>query len=306
MSYGALIDRAGARAVEHAPFGARTTYRVGGTARVVLELGELEDLRELSPLIRATGAPVVVLGNGSNTLVADGEFDGVVLVLGRGFTRLEWREVDGVVVVSAGAALDLPVAARRLAEAGITGFEWAVGVPGTFGGAAVMNAGGHGSDMAHCVERVDAWSLRRDRLAEFSVAQLDYGYRRSTLGADDVVVEVTLALGRGDPEAARAQIAEIVRWRRAHQPGGANAGSVFANPPEGPAGRLIEEAGCKGLSRGGARVSDKHANFIVAEPGARAEDVLALMLEVRARVEAATGVRLASEVRTVGFEGRWP
>jgi UDP-N-acetylmuramate dehydrogenase len=250
--------------------------------------------------------PVVVLGNGSNLLVADGEFDGVVLVLGEAFTAITRTDDESVAVVAVGAGLDLPIAARRIAEMAVTGFEWAVGVPGTLGGAAVMNAGGHGSDMAHCVRTVTTWSLARDRVEQWSRDDLDYGYRCSRLTATDVVLEVTLALAAGDADASKQEIREIVRWRREHQPGGANAGSVFRNPDHGFAGALIEAAGCKGRRRGTAHVSEKHANFIQVDDGGSANDVRALMEEVRSAVAVHSGVTLASEIRMVGFDGGAP
>jgi UDP-N-acetylmuramate dehydrogenase len=301
VSLESLIQLAGDAAQVHAPLGARTTYRVGGTARVLLTARTRDELAAWSPLLRDCGCRVIVVGNGSNLLVADGEIDVVAVVLAGQFEQLRWRDVGDVVVVVAGAALDLPVAARRLADDGVTGFEWAVGVPGSFGGAAVMNAGGHGSDMAHSVTDVTTWSLSEDRLEHWSPERLHYGYRHSALGERDLVVEVTLTLTRGDRELARQTIREIVRWRRAHQPGGANAGSVFVNPPGASAGALIEAAGLKGRRHGSAQVSEKHANFIQVDPGGRASDVLALMAEVRDAVEADCGVRLESELRTVGF-----
>ena len=300
MSVEVLLTLAGARAREHASLAGLTTYRVGGSARVLLTLERLEDLMELGPTLRASGLPLVVVGNGSNLLVADGEHDIIALHLGAGFTSLDWTDRDGVVEVRAGAALDLPVAARRLAADGVVGFEWAVGVPGTFGGAVAMNAGGHGSDMASSVASVTLW---RESLVSVSAADLHFGYRESALEAGDVVVEVTLRLRRGDAEAARGALRDVVAWRRAHQPGGANAGSVFRNPPGDSAGRLIESVGAKGLRLGSAVVSDKHANFIQVDAGGRANDVYELAREVAARVREATGVDLEFEHRLIGFGG---
>ena len=298
MSVDDLLALAGERAREHASLADLTTYRVGGSARVLVTLETLEDLVELGPALDASGLELVVVGNGSNLLVADGEHAIVALHLGTGFTGLDWADDDDVVVVHAGAALDLPVAARRLAADGVVGFEWAVGVPGTFGGAIAMNAGGHGSNMAASVASVTLW---RDGLVNVSAADLHFGYRESDLGAGDVVVEVTLHLHRGDPEAARAALHDVVAWRRAHQPGGANAGSVFRNPPGDSAGRLIESVGAKGLRHGSAVVSDKHANFIQVDRGGRANDVFELARDVAARVRDATGVDLVFEHRLIGF-----
>jgi UDP-N-acetylmuramate dehydrogenase len=284
---------------EHADIGSLTTYRVGGSARVLVTLETTEDLVELAPLWRDSELSVVVVGNGSNLLVDDGEHEIVAVRLGGDFEDLSWHDEGEVVVVRAGAALDLPIAARRLSGAGVVGFEWAVGVPGTFGGAVAMNAGGHGSDMAASVASVRLW---RDDLVDLDAGQLAFGYRESALRAGDLVVEVTCHLRHGDPEVAKSAVREIVAWRRAHQPGGANAGSVFRNPPGDSAGRLIEAVGAKGLRRASAQVSEKHANFILVDAGGSARDVYELIREVASRVYAATGVVLELEHRLVGFE----
>ncbi|HSN02856.1 MAG TPA: UDP-N-acetylmuramate dehydrogenase [Acidimicrobiales bacterium] len=300
MSVDDLLALAGERAQEHASLAPYTTYRVGGAARLLLTLDTPQDLLDVGPALGECGLAVVVVGNGSNLLVAEGEHDIVALHLGEGFRGLDWSDVDGEVVVHAGAALDLPVAARRLSADGVVGFEWAVGVPGTFGGAVAMNAGGHGSDMAASVASVTLW---RGQLVSVSAADLHFGYRESALNAGDVVVEVTLRLRRGDADAARAALRDVVAWRRAHQPGGANAGSVFRNPPGDSAGRLIEAVGAKGLRHGSAVVSDKHANFIQVDAGGRANDVYELAREVAERVREATGVDLVFEHRLIGFGG---
>jgi UDP-N-acetylmuramate dehydrogenase len=293
-----LLGALGGRAVEHAPLGARTTYRVGGAARVLVEAASIEDLQAAAAAVRATGAPVLVVGRGSNLLVADDGVDAVVVVLGEAFAGVE---VDGTSVTAGGAAL-LPVVARRTAAEGLTGFEWAVGVPGSIGGAVRMNAGGHGSEMAAALRGVRVFDLQTGDDGAMATADLDLGYRRSSLRAHQVVLSAELELQRGDRVAAETAIAEIVTWRREHQPGGANAGSVFTNPPGDSAGRLIDAAGLRGLRIGTAAVSEKHANFIQADDGGRATDVVALMAEVRRRVEDDTGVLLEVETKFAGFD----
>jgi UDP-N-acetylmuramate dehydrogenase len=300
VSLDELIERGGGRVSTHAPFGARTTYRVGGTVRALVTLSTTSDLDELGPLMRDCGLDIVVLGNGSNLLVADGEQDVLGVHLDGEFLELTTRDDGDAVVVVAGAGLDLPIAARRLAKSGVVGFEWAVGVPGTFGGAVVMNAGGHGSSMDASVESVTTWSAGVTRT--WSHDELAFRYRASALGRGDLVTRVTLRLLAGDAEVAQEEIRAIVRWRRANQPGGANAGSAFRNPEGDFAGRLIEAAGCKGLRVGTAVVSEKHANFIIADADGNARDVYELLLAVRERVLEVTGVRLASEHRFLGFE----
>ncbi|MGD0853949.1 MAG: UDP-N-acetylmuramate dehydrogenase [Acidimicrobiales bacterium] len=300
MSLEELIEVGGARVREHAPFGARTTYRVGGTVRAFVTLASRADLEELGPLMSRSGLEMFVLGNGSNLLVADGEHEVLGVHLVGEFEELHTRDEGDVVVVDAGAGLDLPIAARRLAKSGVAGFEWAVGVPGSFGGAAVMNAGGHGSDMAASLESVTVWHDGTTRT--WSKEPLDFGYRHSALRRDDLVTSVRLHLRAGDSETSQERIREIVRWRREHQPGGANAGSAFRNPEGDHAGRLIEAAGCKGLRIGTAVVSEKHANFIIADADGKGNDVYELITTVRELVRESTGVELVSEHRFLGFE----
>jgi UDP-N-acetylmuramate dehydrogenase len=204
-------------------------------------------------------------------------------------------------VVRAGGAALLPVVARRTVAEGLTGFEWAVGVPGSIGGAVRMNAGGHGADMAASLLRVRVLDLHTGEDVEVPTAELDLSYRHSSLSAHQVVVHADLLLQPGDQVAGEAEISEIVRWRREHQPGGQNAGSVFTNPPGDSAGRLIDAAGCRGLRVGTAEVSTKHANFIQADVDGSADDVFALMVEVARRVRGHAAVDLHPETRLVGF-----
>jgi UDP-N-acetylmuramate dehydrogenase len=197
------------------------------------------------------------------------------------------------------------VVARRSAAAGLTGLEWAVGVPGSVGGAVRMNAGGHGSDIASCLLRASVVDLATADASWRSPASLGFGYRTSSLGSTDVVTIAELRCRPGSREAAEAEIAEIVAWRRANQPGGQNAGSVFTNPPGDAAGRLIDDAGLKELRIGTAQVSAKHANFIQADEGGSADDVKRVIDEVRARVLARHGIELRTEVRLIGFPGTY-
>lgn len=299
----AVVDAAaellGPRARRDVPIGPLTTYRVGGPAAVFFDVETDDDLRVLAHAVAATAVDVLVVGKGSNLLVADAGFDGLAIVLGEAFETIT---IDGTKVV-AGAAAPLPVVARRTVAAGLTGFEWAVGVPGSIGGAVRMNAGGHGSDMAASLSRVRVVDLTAEEDAWMAVEALALGYRRSSIAAGQLVVEAELVLREGDRVRSEAELTDIVRWRRDNQPGGQNAGSVFTNPEGDSAGRLIETAGCKGLRWGSAVVSDKHANFFIADPGGRADDVLALMRLVRDRVHAEHGIWLHAETRLVGFTG---
>lgn len=285
--------------LEHdVPIGPLTTYRVGGRAALFARVESFDDLAAVASLLQDRGVGVLVVGNGSNLLVADAGFDGLAIVLGESFASID---ITGSVVTAGGAA-SLPVTARRTAAAGLTGFEWAVGVPGSIGGAVRMNAGGHGSDMRASLTRVRVVDLRTGDDGWMAASDLALAYRHSSITADQLVVTAELTLQPGDRTRAEAEIAEIVRWRREHQPGGQNAGSVFTNPPGDSAGRLIDTAGCKGLRRGSASVSEKHANFFIADAGGSADDVHALMLEVQHRVREVHGVQLEPETRLVGFD----
>jgi UDP-N-acetylmuramate dehydrogenase len=295
-----LLDGLARREV---PLGPLTTYRVGGPAAVFVEASSVEDLWRVAEAVAATELPTLVVGKGSNLLVADAGFPGVAVVLGPAFAEIA---IDGARVEAGGAAA-LPVAARRTVRAGLTGFEWAVGVPGSIGGAVRMNAGGHGSDMAASLIEarvVDLTHPRNDGVVP--LVQLELGYRRSAVAPHHVVVAATLGLRPGDRAAGEREIAEIVAWRRANQPGGQNAGSVFTNPPGDSAGRLIDSAGCKGMRLGSAEVSPKHANFFQADAGGSADDVRALMETVRRRVRDHSGVDLHPETRLVGFDNPQP
>jgi UDP-N-acetylmuramate dehydrogenase len=305
----ALIARLGPRARIDEPLGERTTYRVGGAAAVLVDAESDGDLAALEDAFGASGAagrvPVLVLGKGSNLLVADSGFPGLVVRPKGALARLSlpMASADGCARVRAGGGLGMPVLARRSVDAGWRGLEWAVGIPGSVGGALKMNAGGHGADTASRLLSYRTVDLSGAGGGEADASCLHLGYRTSSLGDAEVVVWAELVVHRGDPEEGKRVIADIVRWRREHQPGGANAGSVFTNPPGDSAGRLVEVSGLKGFRLGGARVSEKHANFIQADPGATAADVVALMAHVRRRVAEVTGVVLVPEVKLVGFCG---
>ncbi len=311
----AMAEALGARATLMKPLGPLTTYGVGGPAALFVEIDGPADLDPVrSVLADAAGSvPLFVIGRGSNLLVADAGFDGVVVHLGTGFASLELPgsaggdadDAQGIqpVVVRAGAALALPVLARRVADAGWTGLAWMVGVPGSVGGAVRMNAGGHGSDMASCLVRYRWVDLAGPGGGSDELAKLDYGYRSSSVAATQLVLGADLRVAAGSAAEEQAEVAAIVRWRRENQPGGSNAGSVFTNPEGDSAGRLIDEAGLKGFGIGTAHVSEKHANFIQAARGGRADDVRAVMEHVRAAVAERCGIVLRTEVRLLGFEG---
>jgi len=293
----AAADILGERARLDGPIGTLTTYRVGGRAALLTVAESEDDLRLVARAVQASDLPALVIGRGSNLLVADAGFPGIAVVMGEGLAAIDIRGTT----VRAGAAASLPVLARRTAAAGLTGLEWAVGVPGSVGGAVRMNAGGHGADTAETLTRFSFVDLHGGADGEFGAERLEFAYRHSTVQPHHVVVWAEHALQRGDIEESEAEIADIVRWRRQNQPGGQNAGSVFTNPPGDSAGRIIDAAGLKGLRVGTAHVSEKHANFIQADEAGSADDVRALMDEVVRRVEEHAGITLQAEVRMVGF-----
>ena len=305
----AAVDEAAARlsalgtAVQRdVPLGPMTTYRVGGTAAIFVRVSDRLVLPAVADAARATGLPVLVVGRGSNMLVADSGFAGLAIGLSDLDDVIELDTERSIARASAGVAL--PVLARKTAAAGLAGFEWAVGVPGSVGGAVRMNAGGHGSDMAASLTHVVVFDLVAGVERMLGVDELGLGFRSSALGEHELVLDATLQLQQGDPAASGRLISEIVAWRRTNQPGGQNAGSVFVNPIPGEvsAGALVDAAGLRGHRIGTATVSDKHANFIQADDGGSADDVHALMAFVRERVEESSGFRLRSEIRLVGFD----
>ncbi len=290
-----------------APLGSRTTYRVGGNASVLVALDSPDQVLPLFDALSGSSVPTLTVGRGSNLLVADTGFAGVAIVIRDAFAEIT---IDGTTVIAGGAA-KLPVVARAAVNAGLGGFTWAVGVPGSIGGAVRMNAGGHSSEMADVVvsaDIVDFSAVDFNAAAErtWPREELAFGYRTSALQPSQLVLRATLDLEPGDVVEGKAEMLGIVQWRRDNQPGGQNAGSVFTNPPGDSAGRLIDTAGLKGLRVGTAEVSTKHANFIQADPDGSADDVLALMKEIMRRVHETHGVELHAETHVVGFEeGTW-
>lgn len=289
------------------PLGVRTTYRVGGNAAIFVDASDVGDVAHTARVADNYGLPMIVVGRGSNMLVADHGFAGVALSVAHVAADVD-IDLDRSVAV-AGGGVELPKAARRTAAAGLSGFEWAVGVPGSIGGAVRMNAGGHGSDMAEVLTSVDVIDIEHSSdVVTLPASALGLRFRASALAPGAVVLKATLQLRPGDPATSKREIADIVRWRREHQPGGQNCGSVFVNPVPGEvtAGGLIDDAGLRGFRIGTSWVSEKHANFIQADDGGSAADVRAVIEAVRARVEADSGFRLRSEVRLVGFSDADP
>jgi UDP-N-acetylmuramate dehydrogenase len=282
---------------EGVPLAPYTTYKVGGQARLFAEPDDLEDLRSIL-LATPDGIPVFILGRGSNVVISDAGFDGLVLRLGRSFAAIEVRD-DGLIV--AGGATPLPKLARAAAVAGRSGLSFFVGIPGSVGGAVRMNAGGHGSDTSAVLTSVIIVDADTADIRQRTSELLELGYRSSNLGETDIIAQATFATSDGDPTALEGELREITRWRKEHQPGGTlNAGSVFKNPAGAYAGQIIDELGLKGHSVGPVSVSSVHANFMVADSGAKAIDIYRFVHNIQARVREHTGNHLEPEIRFVG------
>jgi UDP-N-acetylmuramate dehydrogenase len=281
------------------PLGPYTTYKSGGPARYFVEVPDLDALEALAASGALAELPILVLGRGSNLVVADAGFDGVVLRLGPGFGGVE---ADGTVVAAGGSA-PLPLVARTSVDAGLTGLEFFVGIPGSVGGAIRQNAGCFGTETRERLISARLVELRDGTVSEPGPDELELSYRHSNVESTQVVVSARFQAASGDIEAGRAELRRITRWRRDHQPGGTfNAGSVFKNPPGRTAGEIIDALGLKGMSVGDVAVSQKHANFFVAGPGATSDDIRRLVTEVKDRVLEETGTILEPEIQFVGFD----
>ncbi len=274
-----------------------TTFRIGGPAALFLEPESEPDLVAASEAVRQTRIPFAILGKGSNVLVADEGFAGLVLRLGRGY---RWSARDGD-RLTAGGAMPLPALAGVALAHGLSGLEFGVAIPASLGGAVRMNAGAHGGSLGDVIENVDVFGLADGTARRVTADDAGFSYRRSALPADAAVVGATVRLGAGSPAEIRVRMDEAREWRRRTQPlAEPNCGSVFKNPPGDHAARLIEQVGAKGRTVGLASVSTKHANFIVASEGATAADVLTLVREVQDLVAERSGVRLEPEVHLLG------
>jgi UDP-N-acetylmuramate dehydrogenase len=294
-----LIERLPAvrgRLTENASLSTVTWFRVGGPAEIMFRPADVEDLCDFLAR-KPADVPVTVIGVASNLLVRDGGVPGVVIRLGRSFAGIA---VDGTKIDAGAAALDLNVA-HAAAEAGITGLEFLVGIPGTIGGALRMNAGAYDREMKDVVvsaEAVDGKGARR-RLA---AADLGFTYRQTAVPEDWIFLGAALLGAAGEREVIAARMREIAKAREQSQPVRTRTGgSTFKNPPGESAWRLIDKAGCRGLRVGGAMVSEMHCNFLVNTGGATAADIESLGEEVRRRVREETGVSLEWEIKRIGI-----
>src|SRR6059036_3180516 len=281
--------------LENEPLARYTTWRIGGPARYLALPADSEDVVRALELAQERGLPWVVLGLGSNVLVKDGGFPGVVIRMGKGLDRFEMKGATAIV----GGGMPTPILARRTAEAGFVGVERFIGIPGTVGGGIYMNAGCHGAEFAEIVTEVTLMDPK-GKVKQLSRKQISFKYRSSNI--EGVVLEAKLGLGEEAPAKLKELQGKLLRWRKAGTPFDQPCcGSTFTNPG-GPrtAGMLIDECALKGFTIGGAQVSPLHANYIVNTGTATASDVLRVIDHVRKTVAKKTGVQLELEVKVVG------
>jgi UDP-N-acetylmuramate dehydrogenase len=289
------LPRVRGRLTEHAPLGPMTWFRVGGPAEVLFRPADVEDLAAFLAE-KPADVPVTVLGVASNLLVRDGGIQGVVVRLGKGFADVA---IEGESVHTGSGALDSNVA-LACQQAGVAGLEFLSGIPGTVGGNLRMNAGAYGTEIKDVLEKAIALDPTGTR-HELSPAEMGLAYRRCGVPADWIFIGATFHGRKGDPAAIASRIREIQDAREATQPvRSRTGGSTFANPPGRKAWQLIDEAGCRGLKRGGAMVSEKHTNFLINTGNATAADLEGLGEEARRRVFETSGITLEWEIKRVG------
>jgi UDP-N-acetylmuramate dehydrogenase len=283
-----------------APLAPVTWFRVGGTAEVLFKPADLDDLAFFLAN-RPAELPLTVIGVGSNLLVRDGGVPGVVIKLGRGFAAID--RLDDTTFSVGAAALDLTVAATAC-EAGLGGMEFLSGVPGTIGGALRMNAGAYGGEMKDVTRKARAMDLQ-GKVHDLGPAELGFSYRRSALAEGWIFLDCELEGRPADPVEIGRKMAEIRAAREDSQPlRTRTGGSTFANPDGHKAWQLIDQAGCRGLTIGGAQVSEKHCNFLINTGEASASEIEDLGEEVRRRVLATSGIDLHWEIRRIGVRDR--
>jgi len=281
--------------LENEPLSRYNTWRIGGPARYLAMPADTEDVVRALELAQDRGLPWLVLGLGSNVLVKDGGFPGVVIRMGKGLDRFEMKGATAIV----GAGMPTPILARRTAEAGFVGVERFIGIPGTVGGGIYMNAGCHGAEFAEIVTEVTLMDPK-GKVKQLSRKQISFKYRSSNI--EGVVLEAKLVLGEESPAKLKELQSKLLRWRKAGTPFDQPCcGSTFTNPSgTKTAGMLIDECGLKGFTIGGAQVSTLHANYIINKGTATASDVLKVIEHLRKTVAKKTGVTLELECKVIG------
>lgn len=295
-----LRHKYGERARFGEPLRRHTSFRIGGPADVWVEVSTAEEIRELQRVAKEASLPLVVFGIGTNVLVSDRGVRGIVVKLGRAFHEFAWRAEGDAVRVRAGAAAPFKKLVTDAVGRGLTGLEFAEGIPGSIGGGLLMNAGAFGGEIANVVDGIAGVDLEHGE-HHLPRSALRFGYRRFDLPAGLIVTHVEFVLQPDDPNAVRDRVANAKRRRDKGQPlGWPNAGSIFRNPPGDFAGRLIESVGFKGRRIGDAMVSEQHANFILNVGEAKAADVKRLMEEISDSVWRERAVRLVPEIKLIG------
>lgn len=291
------------KVAENVPMSKYTSFKAGGNAAYLVEVESVDQLKEVLQLVSQNNIPHMMIGNGSNTLFKDSGYDGVVIKLdSEGFGNVSFEEKGDKYQVTAGTAILLSTLARMILEESLTGFEFASGIPGSLGGAVFMNAGAYGGEMKNIVKSVKVVSPNGLEEKIFTADEMEFEYRHSVLEDNGyIAVEVTMELEKGDKETISATMKELMQKRNSKQPVNyPSAGSTFKRPTGYFAGKLIEDAGLKGTSVGGAEVSVLHSGFIINKGGATATDILELIALVQNRVYDEFGVRLEPEVRIIG------
>ncbi len=299
-----FMEALGAQVKRNEPLAPHTTFRIGGPAQVFIQVRSLDDLVRVVSHARRFNVPYFVLGNGSNVLVLDGGVRGLVIENRCDQHQLEVLTADRA-VLKAESGVMLPGLVNRLVRQGWSGLEWAIGVPGTIGGAVVGNAGAHGASISDRLLRVSVLDDVGQRCV-LPKTELGFSYRSSRFKRQPgaIVLSAEFEMERGEPKELIAKMHSYTEYRRSTQPTDASVGSMFKNPSGDYAGRLIEQAGLKGTRVGKIEVSPVHANFFVNHGGATATDVLQLVNLVRERVRAACGIALELEIQIVGEEAR--
>ena len=285
-----------------------TTYRVGGPIAHCVSLTSRDDINSLAGIISShfvgqlNDRNVVTIGKGSNLLVDDQGFSGCVFRLAGELAEFNGssNRIDDQIRVTVGGGVPLPTFARQCVPEAIAGLEFYVGIPGSVGGAVAMNAGGHGKQTSDVLVSCNVLNLSSGIIERFSNESCHFSYRHSRFRLTDIIYSAQFEGKEGDPARIKRDVDSIVQWRREHQPGGRNVGSVFQNPPDISAGELIDKCELKGFRIGGAYVSEKHANFILSDEGATAADVYAVIEHIRTVVFESTGYKLDTEVRHIG------
>ena len=290
----------GARVRLNEPLALHTTFRIGGTADLFIEAKTLDELIGFARQAQQRGIPIFILGNGSNVLIRDSGMRGLVIENHSDQISLDLINSERA-ILRAESGATLPGIANRLARQGWSGLEWAIGVPGTIGGAVVGNAGAHGVCIADNVIRVAILDTT-GAMCELPKTELAFDYRTSRFkrAKDEIILRADFEMRHDDPHACIARMNQYTEHRRCAQPTEPSVGSMFKNPPGDSAGRLIDQAGLKGARVGSVEVSPAHANFFVNRGGATASDVIQLIEMVRERVRAKFGIELELEIEIVG------